>query len=728
MDETEHQGIGRAMEPVQPPLTGEAAPPEREAGTTPRVPGAVGLAGWMRPVGEPDPPGSNHATLLRRMAQELDRYHRDPILLRRPRPAGPAPADRRPFETAGDLLQQRLDELAQRVAALEHLTAPGQTTIAADALAPLRTLLEVLTREAARLREAVPPAAPETPLDAAQPGAPEAKAETGAAAQAARAEEQVVPARHPAEPDLPEFPSLAERMAKLMAAVAPPPPPAALPPPLSERAFPPPLEPLPEATPPLIATPAEAVVASPAPVAAPSAARSESLGSPRTAVAAPPTTDATPAGNGSSPAEATTEPHPVKRRTWLRVSLALVVVLALAFGLVFLNRVPTLRSPVPAPPSPAPAEHAAQPTSVAPPKAATAPESTATPEPAAISKPAATPPATPEPAAVTKPKAKTEPPPPATPPRQEAPAEPPPPTAPTKPPSPGASTPGASTMPAAPATPAAPAAARSTSVAGNSSGPVSVIVPQPSTERTNGPSQFEGISIPIPAAQKPAVPAPAAPIVPAILPHGTATQAAPPPIAVRTTADAWISVVDAQGQTVFSRLMHTGETWTPPRPGLLLTTGNAGGTELVVNGVAGKPLGAKGQVLHAVPLTPKPGPAPAKPPPAAAAPSAPAVVTPGTTTQPAPPPIAVRTTQDAWISVMDAQGQPVMSRLMHAGENWIPPRPGLLLTTGNAGGTELVVNGVAGPPLGARSAILHAIPLAPKPAQGPESNFTRPSR
>ncbi|MDE2583526.1 MAG: DUF4115 domain-containing protein [Rhodospirillales bacterium] len=75
--------------------------------------------------------------------------------------------------------------------------------------------------------------------------------------------------------------------------------------------------------------------------------------------------------------------------------------------------------------------------------------------------------------------------------------------------------------------------------------------------------------------------------------------------------------------------------------------------------------------------------------------------------------VVVHATADAWISVLDSSGVVVASRLLHAGENWTPPRPGLLLTTGNAGGTELVVNGVAGPPLGANGAVRHMIPLDP---------------
>ena len=69
-------------------------------------------------------------------------------------------------------------------------------------------------------------------------------------------------------------------------------------------------------------------------------------------------------------------------------------------------------------------------------------------------------------------------------------------------------------------------------------------------------------------------------------------------ILVRTRGDAWVQVRDRQGQVLLSRLMRPGETWQvpPPAPGhqLLLTTGNAGGTELVVDGVAAPALGPVG--------------------------------------------------------------------------------------------------------------------------------------
>lgn len=74
---------------------------------------------------------------------------------------------------------------------------------------------------------------------------------------------------------------------------------------------------------------------------------------------------------------------------------------------------------------------------------------------------------------------------------------------------------------------------------------------------------------------------------------------------VRATADAWIQVRDRTGQVLFSRILRAGESWPVPDVGsLLLTTGNAGGTELVLNGVATPPLGNPGAVRRDLTLDP----------------------------------------------------------------------------------------------------------------------------
>jgi cytoskeleton protein RodZ len=163
-----------------------------------------------------------------------------------------------------------------------------------------------------------------------------------------------------------------------------------------------------------------------------------------------------------------------------------------------------------------------------------------------------------------------------------------------------------------------------------------------------------------PAAQTPVVQTPAGAANPAA-PAGAvsgATPAAPPPsdtaatapatpppgagLVISATQDAWIEVNDPAGNILFSRVLHPGESWpVPQEPGLILTTGNAGGTVLVNNGTAGAPLGGVGVVMHNIQLTPAASGATAKPATPGAAPSAsPAPVTTApAATAPAPKPV-----------------------------------------------------------------------------------------
>jgi cytoskeleton protein RodZ len=77
------------------------------------------------------------------------------------------------------------------------------------------------------------------------------------------------------------------------------------------------------------------------------------------------------------------------------------------------------------------------------------------------------------------------------------------------------------------------------------------------------------------------------------------------PLVISATADSWVQVQGPTGTILFSRVLKAGETWpVPDEPGLTLTTGNAGGTVLIHNGVAGSPLGTAGSVMRKVPLTP----------------------------------------------------------------------------------------------------------------------------
>ena len=77
---------------------------------------------------------------------------------------------------------------------------------------------------------------------------------------------------------------------------------------------------------------------------------------------------------------------------------------------------------------------------------------------------------------------------------------------------------------------------------------------------------------------------------------GAARRRSQPPdqsrILLRASADAWVQVRDRAGPVLLNRILHPGETWAvPPKPNLVLTTGNAGGTDLLVDGVATAVLG-----------------------------------------------------------------------------------------------------------------------------------------
>jgi len=95
----------------------------------------------------------------------------------------------------------------------------------------------------------------------------------------------------------------------------------------------------------------------------------------------------------------------------------------------------------------------------------------------------------------------------------------------------------------------------------------------------------------------------AAPIPP--VSAAQSASAAADQIEIQATADAWLEVRDAKGDILLNRTLHSGDTWTVPQDaGLVLTTGNAGGTVLVVDGVASPALGNSGAVRRNLPLDP----------------------------------------------------------------------------------------------------------------------------
>lgn len=76
-------------------------------------------------------------------------------------------------------------------------------------------------------------------------------------------------------------------------------------------------------------------------------------------------------------------------------------------------------------------------------------------------------------------------------------------------------------------------------------------------------------------------------------------------IVLRAAADSWLMVKDHTGAVLLNRVLKAGETWpVPPRNDLLLTTGNAGGTEIVVDGATTAALGGNGVVRRDLTLDP----------------------------------------------------------------------------------------------------------------------------
>jgi cytoskeleton protein RodZ len=77
-------------------------------------------------------------------------------------------------------------------------------------------------------------------------------------------------------------------------------------------------------------------------------------------------------------------------------------------------------------------------------------------------------------------------------------------------------------------------------------------------------------------------------------------------IVVRARLESWIQITNEKKDVVFSRVLRSGETYTvPEEKGLMLTTGNAGGIEILVDGKKLKSLGTVGLVKRDIPLDAK---------------------------------------------------------------------------------------------------------------------------
>jgi cytoskeleton protein RodZ len=119
-----------------------------------------------------------------------------------------------------------------------------------------------------------------------------------------------------------------------------------------------------------------------------------------------------------------------------------------------------------------------------------------------------------------------------------------------------------------------------------------------------------GVPVPLGTADNAAPPEPTPYVPPSQAAAATmvppAHPADQPRIVLSATADAWMQVRDKSGQVLLNRVLHSGEFWSvPAQPSLVLTTGNAGGTGILVDGTTMPSLGASGAVRRDIPLDPE---------------------------------------------------------------------------------------------------------------------------
>ena len=144
--------------------------------------------------------------------------------------------------------------------------------------------------------------------------------------------------------------------------------------------------------------------------------------------------------------------------------------------------------------------------------------------------------------------------------------------------------------------------------ASNPSPQVASILPPGGTAAIPGPIAASP-AMPVPVSGAAASSAASSAALAAITPSPAAAETSR--VVLRFKADSYVQVKEKQGGVLLNRVMRAGETWPMPRgQTLLLTTGNAGGTELVVDGVVSPSLGAAGLVRRDVVIdvdTLKPG-------------------------------------------------------------------------------------------------------------------------
>jgi cytoskeleton protein RodZ len=153
------------------------------------------------------------------------------------------------------------------------------------------------------------------------------------------------------------------------------------------------------------------------------------------------------------------------------------------------------------------------------------------------------------------------------------------------------------------AAPVVPAAGTGPKQAAEADPPPVPSVPPSQAAAAVSPNGYASVPMPVSVAVVTPPPTPLPAPVP-MPPQGIdATRLDGPRIVLRAKADAWMQVRDKGGQVLLNRVLRAGETWQVPAKGtLLLTTGNAGGTELLVDGSVTPSLGGDGAVRRDLPL------------------------------------------------------------------------------------------------------------------------------
>jgi cytoskeleton protein RodZ len=74
--------------------------------------------------------------------------------------------------------------------------------------------------------------------------------------------------------------------------------------------------------------------------------------------------------------------------------------------------------------------------------------------------------------------------------------------------------------------------------------------------------------------------------------------------------------------------------------------------------------------------------------------------------------VVLRFTGDTWVQVKERGGQVILTKVMKAGDSFaVPARPNLILTTGNAGRVDVMVDGTLAPSLGGAGTVRKDVPL-----------------